>query len=123
MKYVRITYHEYLAMCVRIHDFLCLLPTASPACRKGMCWLATLYLQGAGLIAPKWSMYYRIAVKFGGGKFGEFGEFVSNSLLIRQTFFCQMLERSQFAKLSLCQTFLLYGNLFSCLYHFSFHHQ
>ena len=61
-------------MCVRKHDFLCLLPTASPACRKGMCWLATLYLQGAGLVATKWSMYYRIAVKFGGGKFGEFGE-------------------------------------------------
>ena len=31
-------------------------------------------------------------------------------LLIRQTFFCQMLETSQFAKLSPCQSFSLYGN-------------
>ena len=59
-----------------------------------------------------------------GGKFGEFGESsvirqtnlvltIDNllaDLLIRQTFFCQMLEKSQFAKLSPCQTFPLYGN-------------
>ena len=31
-------------------------------------------------------------------------------LLIRQTFFHQMLETCQFAKLSPCQNFLLYGN-------------
>ena len=31
-------------------------------------------------------------------------------LLIRQTFFRQMLETSQFAKLSPCQTFPLYGS-------------
>ena len=64
---------------------------------------------------------YRIA-----GKFGEFGKsFVIRQtkpsklvltinnlladLLIRQTFFRQMLETSQFAKFSPHQTFLLYG--------------
>ena len=62
-------------------------------------------------------MYYRTAGKFGGGKFGKFGESsvirqtkpsklvltINNllaDLLIRQTFFRQMLETSQFAKLS-----------------------
>ena len=57
------------------------------------------------------------------GKFGEFGELsaihqtklvltINNllaDLLIRQTFFCQMLETSQFAKLFPRQTFPLYG--------------
>ena len=60
-----------------------------------------------------------------GRKFGEFGESsvihqsklvltIKNllaDLLIRQTFFHQMLEKSQFAKLSPHQTFPLYGNL------------
>ena len=31
-------------------------------------------------------------------------------LLIRQTFFCQMLEKSKFTKHFPCQTFPLYGN-------------
>ena len=58
-----------------------------------------------------------------GGKFGELGELsairqtklvliINNllaDLLIHQTFFCQMLKMSQFAKLSPRQTFLLYG--------------
>ena len=61
------------------------------------------------------------------GKFGEFGELsairqtklvltINNllaDLLIRQTFFCQMLETSQFAKLFSRQTFPLYRILFS----------
>ena len=58
--------------------------------------------------------YHIIAGKFGRGKFGEFGELsaihqnklvlkINNlltDLLIRQTFVCQMLETSQFTKLS-----------------------
>ena len=57
------------------------------------------------------------------GKLGKFGESlmirqtnlvltIDNllaNLLIRRTFFRQMFEKSQFAKLSLCQTFPLYG--------------
>ena len=42
--------------------------------------------------------------------------YISNllaNLLIRQTFFYQMLEKSEFAKLFPCQTFLLYGIMFS----------
>ena len=62
------------------------------------------------------------------GKFGEFNESfmihqtkpsilvltINNLLtdvLIPQTFFHQMLQKSQFAKLYPCQTFLLYGDL------------
>ena len=58
-----------------------------------------------------------------GRKFGEFGESsaicqtktvvsINNPLavlFIRQTFFCQMLEKSKFVKHSPRQTFLLYG--------------
>ena len=40
---------QYLAMCVRIHNFLYPLHTTPPACRKGMCWLTILYYKGAGL--------------------------------------------------------------------------
>ena len=61
--------------------------------------------------------------KVWGGKFGELGEssmicqtklvFTINNLLadllIRQTFFRQMLEKSQFAKLPPRQTFRLYS--------------
>ena len=66
---------------------------------------------------------YCIAGNFAGEKFGEFGKSsvirqtnlvltIDNllaDLLIRQTFFRQMLEKSQFAKLSPRQTFPLYG--------------
>ena len=66
---------------------------------------------------------YHIAGKFDGGKFGKFGKSsvihqtnlvltIDNllaDLLIHQTFFHQILEKSQFAKLSPCQTFPLYG--------------
>ena len=62
-----------------------------------------------------------------GGKFGEFGKSSMNAklkpsnlvltinnlladLLIRQTFFCQMLKKSQFTQLYPCKTFLQYGN-------------
>ena len=62
-----------------------------------------------------------------GGKFGEFGELyairqtklvlkINNllaDLLIRQTFFHQILEISPFAELSPRQTFPLYGNIYS----------
>ena len=68
---------------------------------------------------------YGIAGKFGGGKFGEFGESsvicqtkiiqISTNLLadllIRQILFRQRLDNSQLAKLSLRQTFPLYGTL------------
>ena len=70
---------------------------------------------------------YCIAEKFGGGKFGKFGELsaicqtklvltINNllaDLLIRQTLFCQMLETSQFAKHSPHQTFPLYGTRYT----------
>ena len=65
----------------------------------------------------------RMGGKFGGGKFGELGKSsmicqsklvltIKNllaDLLIRQTFFRQMLKKSQFAKLFPRQTFPLYG--------------
>ena len=71
---------------------------------------------------------YCIAGKFGGGKFGEFGEaiifvklkssklvlIINNllvDLLIRQTSIRQMLKKSHFAKLYPRQTFPLYGIL------------
>ena len=68
---------------------------------------------------------YRIAEKFGRGNFVEFGELsvihqtktiqintINNllaDLLIRQIFFRQMLEKSQFTNLSPHQTFPLYS--------------
>ena len=62
-------------------------------------------------------------------KFGEFGELsvicqsklvlinknLLADLLIRQTFFHQMLKKSQLAKLSPRQTFPLYGSIFCLL--------
>ena len=68
-------------------------------------------------------MVYRMEGNFGGGNVGEFGQssvirqtklvlIINNllaDLLICQTFFRQMLEKSQFAKLFPCQPFPPYG--------------
>ena len=45
---------QYLVVCVRIHNFLCPLHTAS---RKGMCWLATFISRDRANYIKKWSMY------------------------------------------------------------------